>query len=153
MADSVTYEEFVKQENKKVDKHDASPTDTETTAIEDLQSTISEVQDNVKNLTHKTKQDRINHQWEHQQLKATFTEYQTVMKEKLEGYQEMMNHQLEGYQTVMKDKLEGYQTVMNHQLETYATKIQELESRLQKPSTDSDSSVWEINSSSSDSEP
>ena len=79
--------------------------------------------------------------------------YQTVMKEKLEGYQEMMNHQFEGYQTVMKDKLEGYQTVMNQQLNTYATKIQELESRLQKPSTDSDSSVWEINSSSSDSEP
>ena len=131
MADSVTYEEFVKQENKKMDKHDASPTDTETTAIEDLQSTISEVQDNVKNLTHKTKQDQIYHQWEHQRLKATFTEYQ-----------EMMNHQLE-----------GYQTVMNHQLETYATKIQELESRLEKPSTDSDSSVWEINSSSSDSEP
>ena len=142
MADSVTYEEFVKQENKRSGKDNASPTDTETTTIEDLQSTISEVQDNVKNLTHKTKQDRINHQWEHQQLKATFTEYQ-----------EMMNHQLEGYQTVMKDKLEGYQTVMNHQLETYATKIQELESRLQKPSTDSDSSVWEINSSSSDSEP
>ena len=131
MADSVTYEEFAKQENKKVDKHDASPTDTETTAIEDLQSTISEVQDNVKNLTHKTKQDQIYHQWEHQQLKATFTEYQ-----------EMMNHQFE-----------GYQTVMNHQLETYATRIQELESHLEKPSTDSDSSVWEINSSSSESEP
>ena len=64
-----------------------------------------------------------------------------------------MNHQLEGYQTVMRDKLEGYQTVMNHQLETYATRIQELESLLEKPSTDSDSSVWEINSSSSDSEP
>ena len=142
MADSVTYEEFVKQENKKMDKHDASPTDTETTAIEDLQSTISEVQDNVKNLTHKTKQDQIYHQWEHKQLKATFTEYQ-----------EMMNHQLEGYQTVMKDKLDGYQTIMNQQLNTYATRIQELESHLEKPSTDSDSSVWEINSSSSDSEP
>ena len=164
MADSVTYEEFVKQENKKMDKHDASPTDTETTAIEDLQSTISEVQDNIKNLTHKTKQDQIYHQWEHQQLKTTFAEYQemmnhqfegyqTVMKDKLEGYQTVMNHQLEGYQKVMKDKLEGYQTVMNHQLETYATRIQELESHLEKPSADSDSSVWEINSSSSDSEP
>ena len=131
MADSVTYEEFVKQENKRSGKDDASPTDTETTAIEDLQSTISEVQDNVRNLTHKTKQDQIYHQWEHQQLKATFTEYQEMMKE----------------------KLEGYQTVMNHQLNTYATRIQELESRLEKPSTDSDSSVWEINSSSSDSEP
>ena len=142
MADSVTYEEFVKQENKRSGKDNASPTDTETTAIEDLQSTISEVQDNIKNLTHKTKQDQIYHQLEHQQLKATFTEYQTVM-----------NHQLEGYQEMMKEKLEGYQTVMNQQLNTYATKIQELESRLQKPSTDSDSSVWEINSSSSDSEP
>ena len=131
MADSVTYEEFVKQENKKVDKHDASPTDTETTAIEDLQSTISEVQDNVKNLTHKTKQNQLYHQWEHRQLKATFTEYQ-----------EIMNRQLE-----------GYQTVMNQQLNTYATRIQELESHFEKPSTDSDSSVWEINSSSSDSEP
>ena len=131
MADSVTYEEFVKQENKKMDKHDASPTDTETTAIEDLQSTISEVQDNVKNLTHKTKQDQLYHQWEHQQLKATFTEYQEMMKE----------------------KLEGYQTIMNQQLETYATRIQELESQMQKPSTDSDSSVWEIDSASSDSEP
>ena len=132
MADSVTYEEFVKQENKRSGKDDASPTDTETTAIEDLQSTISEVQDNMKNLTHKTKQDQIYHQLEHQQLKTTFAEYQ-----------EMMNHQLEGYQEMMKEKLE-----------TYATRIQELESRLQKPSTDdSDSSVWEINSSSSDSEP
>ena len=131
MADSVTYEEFVKQENKRSGKDDASPTDTETTAIEDLQSTISEVQDNVKNLTHKTKQDQIYHQWEHQRLKATFTEYQ-----------EMMNHQLEGYQKVMKEKLE-----------TYATRIQELESQVQKPSTDSDSSVWEIDSASSDSEP
>ena len=131
MADSVTYEEFVKQENKKMDKHDASPTDTETTAIEDLQSTISEVQDNIKNLTHKTKQDQLYHQWEHQQLKTTFAEYQ-----------EMMNHQLEGYQTVMKEKME-----------TYAARIQELESQVQKSSTDSDSSVWEINSSSSDSEP
>ena len=131
MADSVTYEEFVKQENKRSGKDDASPTDTETTAIEDLQSTISEVQDNVKNLTHKTKQDQIYHQWEHQQLKATFTEYQEMMKE----------------------KLEGYQTIMNHQLNTYATRIQELESQMHKTSTDSDSSVWEINSSSSDSEP
>jgi chromosome segregation ATPase len=142
MADSVTYEEFVKQENKRSGKDDASPTDTETTAIEDLQSTISEVQDNIKNLTHKTKQDQIYHQWEHQQLKATFTEYQEMTKEKVEGYQEMM-----------KEKLEGYQTVMNHQLNTCATRIQELESQVQKPSTDSDSSVWEINSSSSDSEP
>ena len=131
MADSVTYEEFVKQENKRSGKDDASPIDTETTAIEDLQSSVSAVQQSVQDLTHKTKQDRINHQWEHQQLKATFTEYQTVMKEKLEGYQEMMNHQLE----------------------TYAARIKELESRLEKPSTDSDSSVWEINSSSSDSEP
>ena len=80
MADSVTYEEFVKQENKRSGKDNASPTDTETTAIEDLQSTISEVQDNVKNLTHKTKQDQIYHQWEHQQLKATFTEYQAARK-------------------------------------------------------------------------
>ena len=142
MADSVTYEEFVKQENKRSGKHDISPTDTETTAIEDLQSSVSAVQQSVQDLAHKTKQDRINHQWEHQQLKATFTEYQTVM-----------NHQLEGYQEMMKEKLEGYQTVMNHQLETYATRIQELESHLEKPSADSDSSVWEINSSSSDSEP
>ena len=61
MADSVTYEEFVKQENKKVDKHDASPTDTETTAIEDLQSSVSAVQQSVQNLAHKTKQDQIYH--------------------------------------------------------------------------------------------
>ena len=142
MADSVTYEEFVKQENKRSGKDDISPPDTETTAIEDLQSSVSAVQQSVQDLAHKSKQDRINHQWEHQQLKATFTEYQ-----------EMMNHQFEGYQTVMRDKLEGYQTVMNHQLNTYATRIQELESQLHKPSTDSDSSVWEINSSSSDSEP
>ena len=145
MADSVTYEEFVKQENKRSGKDDASPIDTETTAIEDLQSSVSAVQQSVQDLAHKTKQDRINHQWEHQQLKATFTEYQTVMNHQLEGYP--------GYQEMMKEKLEGYQTVMNHQLETYATRIQELESQVQKPSTDSDSSVWEINSSSSDSEP
>ena len=142
MADSVTYEEFVKQENKRSGKDNASPTDTETTAIEDLQSSVSAVQQSVQDLAHKTKQDRINHQWEHQQLKATFAEYQTVM-----------NHQLEGYQEMMKEKLEGYQTVMNQQLNTYATRIQELESHFEKPSADSDSSVWEINSSSSDSEP
>ena len=50
MADSVTYEEFVKQENR---KSEMSPTDTETT-LEDLQSTISEIQDSLKTLSSDT---------------------------------------------------------------------------------------------------
>ena len=55
MADSVTYEEFVKQENR---KSEMSPTDTETT-LEDLQSTISEIQDSLKTLSTESKTNRI----------------------------------------------------------------------------------------------
>ena len=54
MADSVTYEEFRKQERKKAANHTTSPTDTESTILEDLQSTVSEVQDNLRSLNHKS---------------------------------------------------------------------------------------------------
>ena len=52
MADSATYEEFRKQERKKAVNRTASPTDTESTILEDLQSTVSEVQDNLRSLSH-----------------------------------------------------------------------------------------------------
>ena len=61
MADSVTYEEFRKQERKKAVNHTASPTDT---ILEDLQSTVSEVQDNLRSLTHKSIKEEAEHKWE-----------------------------------------------------------------------------------------
>ena len=83
MADSVTYEEFQKQESK---KQDVSSTDTESTALEDLQIIVSDVQESVHQLSNKTKEDRVNQRWEHEQLKLALTEYKKTMNQQLEQY-------------------------------------------------------------------
>ena len=121
MADSVTYEEFRKQERKKAVNHATSPTDTESTILEDLQSTVSEVQDNLRNLTHKSIKEGAQQKWEREQLKTTITEYQKLITQ---------------------------------QMEQYAQRIQDLESKLSEvkdeTAASSESSIWEINSISSE---
>ena len=121
MADSVTYEEFRKQERKKAVNHTASPTDTESTILEDLQSTVSEVQDNLRTLTHKYIKEDAQHKWEREQLKTSFAEYQKSMTQ---------------------------------QMEQYALRIQDLETKLSgvkdEAAASSESSIWEINSISSE---
>ena len=121
MADSVTYEEFRKQEPKKAVNHVASPTDTESTILEELQSTVSEVQDNLRTLTHKSIKEGAQHKWEREQLKTSITEYQKSITQ---------------------------------QMEQYAQRIQELETKLStvkdETANSSESSIWEINSKSSE---
>ena len=121
MADSVTYEEFRKQERKKAVNHVASPTDTESTILEDLQSTVSEVQDNLRSLTHNSIKEGAQHKWEREQLKTSITEYQKSITQ---------------------------------QMEQYAQRIQDLESKLSdvkdQTAASSESSIWEINSVSSE---
>ena len=121
MADSVTYEEFRKQERKKAVNHPASPTDTESTILEDLQSTVSEVQDDLRSLTHKSIKEIAQQKWEREQLKTSITEYQKSMTQ---------------------------------QMEQYAQRIQELETKLSEAKDEtvasSESSIWEINSISSE---
>ena len=121
MADSVTYEEFRKQERKKAVNHTASPTDTESTILEDLQSTVSEVQDNLRTLTHKAIKEGAQQKWEREQLKTSFAEYQTSITQ---------------------------------QMEQYAQRIQDLETKLSEvkdeTAVSSESSIWEINSISSE---
>ena len=121
MADSVTYEEFRKQERKKAVNHVASLTDTESTILEDLQSTVSEVQDNLRTLTHKSIKEEAQQKWEREQLKTSFAEYQKSMTQ---------------------------------QMEQYAQRIQDLESKLSEvkdeTAASSESSIWEINSISSE---
>ena len=128
MADSITYEEFLKKENKiPVKGHDElSPTDTETT-LEDMQSTILEVQDNLKALTNKTTQDLMICKREHNQVKTSIHEYQQAMDQKIQGYEARIED-----------------------LQTEVSKLQTQET--EKSNSDSDSSVWEITSVSSDSE-
>ena len=121
MADSVTYEEFRKQERQKLVNHTTSPTDTESTILEDLQSTVSEVQDNLRSLTHKSIKEGAQHKWEREQLKTSITEYQKSMTQ---------------------------------QMEQYALRIQDLETKLSEvkdeTAVSSESSIWEINSVSSE---
>ena len=121
MADSVTYEEFRKQERKKSANRTASPTDTESTILEDLQSTVSEVQDNLRSLTHKSVKEGVQQKWEREQLKKSVTEYQKSI---------------------------------NKQMEQYAQRIQELETKLStvkdETAASSESSIWEIDSASSE---
>ena len=121
MADSVTYEEFRKQERKKAANRIASPTDTESTILEDLQSTVSEVQDNLRTLTHKSIKEGAEHKWEREQMKTSFAEYQKSITQ---------------------------------QMEQYALRIQDLETKLSEvkdeTAVSSESSIWEINSISSE---
>ena len=115
MADSVTYEEFQKEENKKSNKYHDSPCDTEATAIEELENTISDLQKTIETLTIKAKEDRINQKWETQQV-----------KESLRKYQKLMDDQMNKYALRIQD------------LETKLSTINE-------PHSDAESSIWEIN--------
>ena len=126
MADSVTHEEFFKKQNKQ--QQEMSPTDTETT-MEDMQETIIQVQDSLKLLTNKTIQDRV-HQYKEQQ----------AVKTSMEG---------------MKQKIQDLETeisqLRNSKEEPSENSISKLQTHKDDPE-DSDSSVWEISSTSSDSE-
>ena len=122
MADSVTYEEFQKEENKKSNKYHDSPCDTEVTTIEELENTISDLQKTIETLTIKAKEDRINQKWETQQVKESLCKYQKLMDD---------------------------------QMTKYALRIQDLETKLStlnEPHSDTESSIWEINTTSSDSD-
>ncbi len=121
MADSVTYEEFRKQERKKSANRTASPTDTESTILEDLQSTVSEVQDNLRTLTHKSIKEGAQHKWEREQLKTSVTEYQKSINQQMEQYAQRIQH-LESKVSEEKDET----------------------------AVSSESSIWEINSISSE---
>ena len=122
MADSVTYEEFQKEENKKSNKYHDSPCDTEATIIEELENTISDLQKTIETLTMKAIEDRINQKWETQQVKESLCKYQKLMDD---------------------------------QMTKYALRIQDLETKLStinEPHSDAESSIWEINTASSDSD-
>ena len=101
--------------------HTASPTDTESTILEDLQSTVSEVQDNLRTLTNKSIREGVQQKWEREQLKTSFAEYQKSITQ---------------------------------QMEQYALRIQDLETKLSEvkdeTAVSSESSIWEINSISSE---
>ena len=122
MADSVTYEEFQKEENKKSNKYHDSPCDTEVTTIEELENTISDLQKTIETLTIKAKEDRINQKWETQQV-----------KESLCKYQKLMDDQMTKYALRIQD------------LETKLSTINE-------PHSDAESSIWEIHTASSNSD-
>ena len=125
MADSVTHEEFFKTQNKQ--QQEMSPTDTETT-MEDMQETIIQVQDSLKLLTNKTIQDRV-HQYKEQQAVKTSME---GMKQKIED-------------------LESEISQLRNSNEEPVDSISKLQTHKEDPE-DSDSSIWEISSTSSDSE-
>ena len=126
MADSVTHEEFFKKQNKQ--QQEMSPTDTETT-MEDMQETIIQVQDSLKLLTNKTIQDRV-HQYKEQQAVKTSME---GMKQKIEDLESEISQ------------------LRNSNEEPSENSISKLQTHKEDPE-DSDSSVWEISSTSSDSE-
>ena len=105
-----------------------SPTDTETT-MEDMQETIIQVQDSLKLLTNKTIQDRVNHYNEQQAMRNT----------------------MEGMNQKIQD-LEAEVSKMQTLTEEPVDSISKLQIHKEEPSEDSESSIWEISSSSSDSE-
>ena len=125
MADSVTHEEFFKKQNK---QQEMSPTDTETT-MEDMQETIIQVQDSLKLLTHKTIQDRVHQHKE-----------QHAVKTSMEG----MNQKIQD----LEAEISKMQTPKEEPSENSISKLQ---THKEDPE-DSDSSIWEISSTSSNSE-
>ena len=125
MADSVTHEEFFKKQNK---QQEMSPTDTETT-MEDMQETIIQVQDSLKLLTNKTIQDRVHQHKE-----------QHAVKTSMEG----MNQKIQD----LEAEITKMQTPKEEPSENSISKLQTHKEDLE----DSDSSIWEISSTSSDSE-
>ena len=126
MADSVTHEEFFKKQNKQ--QQEMSPTDTETT-MEDMQETIIQVQDSLKLLTNKTIQDRV-HQYKEQQAVITSME---GMKQKIQD---------------LEAEISKMQTLTEEPVDL----ISEMQIHKEDPCEDSESSIWEISSGSSDSE-
>ena len=128
MADSVTHKEFFQKQNKHEKEEEMSPIDTETT-LEDMQESIIQVQDSLKLLTNKTIQDRVNHYREQQAMKNT-----------MEG----MNQKIQD----LEDEISKMQTLTEEPVDS----ISEMQIHKEDPSEDSESSIWEISSSSSDSE-
>ena len=129
MADSVTHKEFFQKQNKQHEKEDEmSLIDTETT-LEDMQESIIQVQDSLKLLTNKTIQDRVNHYKEQQAMINT-----------MEG----MNQKIQDLEV----EISKIQTLTEEPVDSIS-KLQIYEENL---SEDSESSIWEISSGSSDSE-
>ena len=130
MADSVTHKEFFQRQNKQVKEkeEEMSPIDTETT-LEDMQESIIQVQDSLKLLTNKTIQDRVNHYKEQQ-----------AMKNAMEG----MNQKIQD----LEAEISKMQTLTEEPINS----ISKLQIQKEDPSEDSESSIWEISSGSSDSE-
>ena len=130
MADSVTHKEFFQRQNKQVKEkeEEMSPIDTETT-LEDMQESIIQVQDSLKLLTNKTIQDRVNHYKEQQAMQNT----------------------IEGMHQKIQD-LEAEISKLQTLTEEPVNSISEMQSHKEDLSEDSESSIWEISSGSSDSE-
>ena len=129
MADSVTHKEFFQKQNKQQhEKEEMSPIDTETT-LEDMQESIIQVQDSLKLLTNKTIQDRVNHYKEQQAMKNT-----------MEG----MNQKIQD----LEDEISKMQTLTEESVDS----ISEMQIHKEDLSENSESSIWEISSTSSDSE-
>ena len=128
MADSVTHKEFFQKQNKQEKEEEMSPIDTETT-LEDMQESIIQVQDSLKLLTNKTIQDRVNHYREQQAMQNT-----------MEG----MNQKIQD----LEAEISKIQTLTEEPVDS----ISEMQIHKEDPSEDSESSIWEISSSSSDSE-
>ena len=168
MADSITYGEFLKKENKKpikghddrsptatyqndrsstaTDHKEMSPSETETT-LEDMQSTILQVQDNLQDLTNKTTQDMMICKRKNHQVKTSIHEYQQAMDKKIQRYDTC----IEDLQTeVSKLQRQTEKSMLQKQTEESMFQTKKIEETNHE---DSDSSsVWEINSASSDSE-
>ena len=128
MADSVTHKEFFQKQNKQEKEEEMSPIDTETT-LEDMQESIIQVQDSLKLLTNKTIQDQVNHYKEHQAMRNT-----------MEG----MNQKIKD----LEDEISKLQTLTEEPINS----ISKLQTQMEDPTEDSESSIWEISSGSSDSE-
>ena len=129
MADSVTHKEFFQRQNKQVkEKEEMSPLDTET-ALEDMQESIIQVQDSLKLLTNRTIVDRVNHSKEQQAMRNT-----------IEG----MNQKIQD----LEAEISKLQTLAEEPVNS----ISEMQSHKEDLSEDSESSIWEISSGSSDSE-
>ena len=130
MADSVTHKEFFQKQNKQQQEkeEEMSPIDTETT-LEGIQESIIQVQDSLKLLTNKTIQDRVNHYKEQQAMKNT-----------MEG----MNQKIQDLET----EFSKMQTLTEEPINS----ISKLQIHEENLSEDSESSIWEISSGSSDSE-
>ena len=130
MADSVTHKEFFQKQNKQQQEkeEEMSPIDTETT-LEDMQESIIQVQDSLKLLTNKTIQDRVNHYKEQQAMQNT-----------MEG----MNQKIQD----LEAEISKMQTLTEEPINS----ISKLQTQMEDPTEDSESSIWEISSGSSDSE-